>query len=349
MGVRLTDSVVRELPFPERGSKVTFDSELKGFGVRCTVGSRAFVLAYRTAEGKQRQLTIGGFPEWSTVLAREEAARCKREVDLGNDPMQQRDQARLAPTMKDLARLYLIEHALPYKAPKSVYDDRLMIRRFIDPTVTLRGAVTDAAEPYRVDNPLDREIVRTFGGAIGAYPQRSAADAIMLALLTGARTAEVLQARWLEFDLERRIWDKPSGHTKQRQVHHLPLGVPALRLIEGRRNEIVGEWVFPGKKRGHHLTSVKAAWRTICAAAGIPHGREAGFVAHDLRHQFASIAISEGASLAMVGGLLGHTQAQTTMRYSHLFERPLRDVSDAVGRQLIPALSQVADSHGQPA
>jgi site-specific recombinase XerD len=68
-----------------------------------------------------------------------------------------------------------------------------------------------------------------------------------------------------------------------------------------------------------------------------------------LRHQFASIAISEGASLAMVGGLLGHTQAQTTMRYSHLFERPLRDVSDAVGRQLIPALSQVADSHGQPA
>jgi len=51
----------------------------------------------------------------------------------------------------------------------------------------------------------------------------------------------------------------------------------------------------------------------------------------------------------MVGGLLGHTQAQTTMRYSHLFERPLRDVSDAVGRQLIPALSQVADSHGQPA
>jgi len=78
MGVRLTDSVVRELPFPERGSKVTFDSELKGFGVRCTVGSRAFVLAYRTAEGKQRQLTIGGFPEWSTVLPREESARCQR-------------------------------------------------------------------------------------------------------------------------------------------------------------------------------------------------------------------------------------------------------------------------------
>jgi len=427
MGVRLTDRVVRELPFPERGSKVTFDIELKGFGVRCTAGSRAFVLAYRTAEGKQRQLTIGSFPDWTTVLAREEAARCKREVDLGNDPMQQRDEARRAPAMKDLARLYLTEHALPYKAPKSVYDDRLMIRRFIDPTITLRGAVVDAPEPYRVDNPLDREIARTFGGArvravnyadidrlhqkitssgrrvtanrliallskmfalaerrgihdrggnpckgaprntetkrkpvfsneqvrklilaIGAYPQRTAADAIVLALLTGARTGEVLRARWSEIDFDRGVWVKPARHTKQRQDHRLPLGVPALHLLADRRNEIAGEWVFPGRKRGHHLTSIKKAWTTICAEAGIPQGREAGFVAHDLRHHFASIAISGGASLAMVGGLLGHTQAQTTMRYAHLFERPLRAVSDAVGRQLIPVASQVSDNRNQP-
>jgi integrase len=428
MGVRLTDRVVRELPFPERGSKVTFDIELKGFGVRCTAGSRAFVLAYRTAEGKQRQLTIGSFPEWTTILAREEAARSKREVDLGNDPMQQRDEARLAPTMKDLARLYLSEYALPYKAPKSVYDDRLMIRRFIDPTITLHGAVADAPEPYRVDNPLDREIARTFGSAkvrgvdfaqidrlhqqvtssgrritanrlsallskmfsfgerrglrdrgsnpckgaprntetkreavfsdeqvaklilgIGVYPHRTAADAIMLALLTGARTAEVLQARWSEIDFGRGVWVKPARHTKQRQDHRLPLGVPALRLLEDRRNEVACEWVFPGRKGGHRLTSVRKAWTTICAAAGIPHGREAGFVVHDLRHQFASIAISSGASLAMVGGLLGHTQAQTTMRYAHLFERPLRAVSDAVGRQLIPVPSQTPNSNNRPA
>jgi integrase len=185
--------------------------------------------------------------------------------------------------------------------------------------------------------------------AIGTYPQRSAADAIVLALLTGARTGEVLQARWVEFDLERGIWNKPSGHTKQHQEHHLPLGKSALRLLEERRDEVAGDWVFPGRRRGHHLTSVKTAWRTICAAAGVPHGREAGFVAHDLRHHFASIAISGGASLAMVGGLLGHTQAQTTMRYAHLFERPLRAVSDAVGRQLIPVASQVSDNRNQPA
>jgi hypothetical protein len=55
--------------------------------------------------------------------------------------------------MKESARRYLNEHALPYKAEKSVYDDRPLIRRFIDPTITLRGAVEDAAQPYKPDRP----------------------------------------------------------------------------------------------------------------------------------------------------------------------------------------------------
>jgi integrase len=427
MGIRLTDKVVRDLPFSERGSKLTFDIELKGFAVRCTAGAKAFVLAYRTAEGKQRQLTIGSFPGWTTVLAREEAAQCKRMIDRGLDPMRQREEARLAPTMKDLARVYLVEFAIPYKSEKSVYDDRLMIRRFIDPTMTLRGAVEDAPEPYRVDNPVDREVARVFGAqkvravdyediddihakvttsgrrvtanrlcamlskmfsfaerrglrdrgsnpckgaprnsehkrqrifadhqiekliaAIANYPHRGAADAILLCLLTGGRQGEVLQMRRAEIDFNRGVWTKPSGHTKQRQEHHLPLGVPALRLLEDRHHEIKGEWVFPGRRRGHHLTSVKKAWQAICTAAGIPHGREAGFVAHDLRHQFASMAISGGATLPVAGGLLGHSQPSTTQRYAHLFDKPLREVSDKVGRQLISAAGQ-AERHTRPA
>ena len=33
---------------------------------------------------------------------------------------------------------------------------------------------------------------------------------------------------------------------------------------------------------------------------------------HDLRHSFASVAVGTGATLPMIGGILGHTQAQTT-------------------------------------
>src|SRR5207253_5477836 len=52
---------------------------------------------------------------------------------------------------------------------------------------------------------------------------------------------------------------------------------------------------------------------------------------HDLRHTFASILASEGSSLPIIGALLGHTQPQTTARYAHLFDDPLRAATERVG------------------
>jgi integrase len=52
---------------------------------------------------------------------------------------------------------------------------------------------------------------------------------------------------------------------------------------------------------------------------------------HDLRHTFASILASSGLSLPIIGGLLGHTQAQTTARYTHLLDDPLRAAAEHVG------------------
>lgn len=59
---------------------------------------------------------------------------------------------------------------------------------------------------------------------------------------------------------------------------------------------------------------------------------------HDLRHTFASLLVSGGMTLPMVGRLLGHTQAQTTLRYAHLYDDPLRVELDQVGEALRPKL-----------
>jgi site-specific recombinase XerD len=53
---------------------------------------------------------------------------------------------------------------------------------------------------------------------------------------------------------------------------------------------------------------------------------------HDLRHSYASILASAGLSLPVIGALLGHTQAATTNRYSHLFDDPLRAATERAGR-----------------
>jgi hypothetical protein len=40
---------------------------------------------------------------------------------------------------------------------------------------------------------------------------------------------------------------------------------------------------------------------------------------------------SSGKSLSIIGRLLGHTQASTTKRYSHLQDDPLRAATEVVG------------------
>ncbi len=46
---------------------------------------------------------------------------------------------------------------------------------------------------------------------------------------------------------------------------------------------------------------------------------------------YASILARAGLSLPVIGALLGHTQPNTTARYSHLFDDPLRQATERVG------------------
>ena len=112
MAQRLTDKAVKVLPAPERGNTIAYDIEVKGFGIRITAaGARAFVLNYRRkADGLERRYTIGSFPDWSTIAAREEAKRLKREVDSGGDPVGEHLANRTAPTVADLCQRFDEEH-----------------------------------------------------------------------------------------------------------------------------------------------------------------------------------------------------------------------------------------------
>lgn len=55
---------------------------------------------------------------------------------------------------------------------------------------------------------------------------------------------------------------------------------------------------------------------------------------HDLRHTYASNAVSSGMPIQMVGRLLGHTQLQTTMRYAHLADDPVRRAAEENAERL---------------
>lgn len=105
---RLTDRTVKGLPSPAAGNHVIFDELIKGFGVRITTaGAKAFVLKYRRrSDGLRRLLTIGTFPDWTVLAAREEAKRLKRKIDGGGDPIGEQRADREAPTVNDLCDRY---------------------------------------------------------------------------------------------------------------------------------------------------------------------------------------------------------------------------------------------------
>jgi len=165
--------------------------------------------------------------------------------------------------------------------------------------------------------------LETLLDALNRHPSRSVANAVRLLLLTGARRGEVLSARWEEFDLERGVWTKPSHHTKQKRTEHVPLSAGALQLLVSMKGQTSSELLFPGRMPGEPLKQIKKSWSAICRAANIKDAR-----LHDLRHTYASHLVSAGMSLPIVGRLLGHTQPQTTARYAHFADDPLRQATD---------------------
>jgi integrase len=173
--------------------------------------------------------------------------------------------------------------------------------------------------------------------ALASHPDQEVANIFRLLLLTGARRGEVLAMRWADVDLTAGKWVKPGSTTKQRTEHEVPLSAPARQLLAEIAESHTGkrglpEFVFPGNGDKGHVVEVKRAWRHITKAAGISNLR-----IHDLRHSFASQLASGGASLPLIGAMLGHSNPATTARYSHLFDDPLRQAAERVGAVIVAA------------
>jgi|HubBroStandDraft_2_1064218.scaffolds.fasta_scaffold18613_2 integrase len=130
---KIAQRVVERLAAPATGSRIEYDKELPGFGVRITAaGAISFVLNYHI-HGRERRYTIGRWPEWSADAARNEAQERRREIRNGKDPLEQLALSRSERTMSDLAEDYMENYAEMYKRPASVRDDRNMLKSTILP------------------------------------------------------------------------------------------------------------------------------------------------------------------------------------------------------------------------
>ncbi len=235
----------------------------------------------------------------------------------------------------DLARLHHSLRETPYQANRLL----AVLSKFFN-WCERNGFRPDYSNParhvqkYKEDKRkryLSEKELADLGTALHHAEQQGEEDvyviaAIRLLVLTGARLNEILTLRWDHVDLEGQCLRLEDSKTGAKVVYLNPAALEvlaALPRIEGNPH------VICGRKEGSHLVNLQKPWQRIREAAGLSDVH-----LHDNRHSFASFAVASGMSLPLIGALLGHSQPQTTARYAHLADDPLKAAVKVVGSKL---------------
>lgn len=133
---------------------------------------------------------------------------------------------------------------------------------------------------------------------------------VKVLLLTGMRKREVMDMKWGDVDLSSGHWKLENNKSgKPRLIRLASESLTEIRKMLPRQSE----YIFANPQTGQPFNDIRKCYDKIMKAAGITNMR-----IHDLRHNFASMAVNKGLSLYVVQHLLGHASPQTTQRYAHL-------------------------------
>lgn len=183
---------------------------------------------------------------------------------------------------------------------------------------------------------LSQEELVSLGAALNdglaAGLNEQAIAILKLLIFTGARKGEIESLEWSFVDLDSgylRLADSKTGPKA------IPLNAGARKVLSEIPVLQGSRYVFPAGKGDGYFQGTPKVWLKVRELAGLENVR-----LHDLRHSFASIAVSGGASLPIIGALLGHANAATTQRYAHLHDDPLKAASEAIGGTIAAVLDR---------
>lgn len=338
----------------------------RGKSRRITIGPYG-VLTVEQARDKAREIlaTVALEGDWAPP----KPVEAERTVaDVAADFLEHA-RAVLKPTTSTSYRRTLVKHVLPrfgkrplasittgdlMKMHLAMQDRPYMANRAVEVVHSMwlyaasMGIVTKAANPcpdvkrYRESQRerfLTPEELKRLGAVLRTVTtdyriDAGTVDIIRLLLLTGCRLGEVMKAKWEWLDLDRGFLNlpDPGAKTGKRSVILSPV---ALAIFDAQPRIAGNPHVFPGQKNGAPKSNIWDAWKQIRTAAGIEDVR-----IHDLRHSHASVGVSSGLSLPIVGKLLGHKKASSTARYAHLADDPVRAATTAVGDIILGSLDE---------
>lgn len=153
--------------------------------------------------------------------------------------------------------------------------------------------------------------------------------AVILALTTGARQAEIMTLRYGQVDFNRRVITLTK--TKNGETRSIPLVGEAFTLLQERSKlrNLTDDRVFPPVMEKGDTRSLRTAWEAALKKAEI-----SDFHWHDLRHTAASYLAMSGVSLVEIAKVLGHRTLQMVARYSHLADEHIVSTGEKLAARL---------------
>ena len=149
-------------------------------------------------------------------------------------------------------------------------------------------------------------------------------DFFQTELMTGLRRGEICGLQWSDFDEDagtlkvcrtlhsQRKGKYTVGETKTNQgMRTIILPHSVTEILRRRKTDAISQWIFPDPVRPEDPVDPNAAYRhmkTLLQRAGLPSIRF-----HDLRHTFATHALTSGVDAKTLSGILGHTNASFTL------------------------------------
>lgn len=168
---------------------------------------------------------------------------------------------------------------------------------------------------------------------VAAMAEDPLGDFFLLALLTGARRANLQAMRKSELTLDEGLWRIPV--TKNGTSQNVTLSPEAVIILRNRieASDQKEDFVFPSTGKTGHLMEPKTAWARILKKAEIEDLR-----IHDLRRTLGSWQAKAGASLSIIGKSLNHKTHQATQIYARLDLDPVRaSVDTATSAMMVAA------------
>ncbi len=155
-------------------------------------------------------------------------------------------------------------------------------------------------------------------------------DVVLFAVMTGMRRGEILNLRWSEVDLERKIVNietNATWKTKHGKRRVVPLNETAALLLAARVGKSPSDYVFTLNDQKISESWVSHLFKRYVREAKLSNPR---YRFHSLRHTMATNLLRAGESIHVVQRILGHSSVKVTEGYSGIAGSELHDAVNKI-------------------